>query len=105
MKNLKMELNDKGIVAVIGLVLVLTLVLGMTCGFGLRSKMIRSDAQQFTAEQAQLIIDMQAKEDASNSGQLVYGKFDEDGKFWVCWDMTDDHSMAQTAGLAALRID
>lgn len=38
MKNLKMELNDKGIVAVIGLVIVLTLTLGGVCGFGTKGR-------------------------------------------------------------------
>lgn len=103
MRNMEMKLNDKGIVAVCLVVIVLTLSLGAVCGFGLRSKTISSDAQQFTAEQAQLIIDMQAKEDEAGSGQLVYGKFDENGKFWVCWDMTDDHWAAQMDGLAALQ--
>lgn len=99
MKEMKL---DKNTMVVLLVVISSIFILGSMCGFGLGSRMTNPEPQQFTAEQAELILEMQAKEDAAESGQLVYGKFDRDGKFWICMD-SENQYLDRSAVQAAFR--
>lgn len=83
MKNTTITLNDKGIMAVVGLVLMLTLALGTMVGFKTKEQKYESETQHRTYEQAMLISNMQEKADAEGTGDVVYGRFDESGNLWI----------------------
>lgn len=103
MKDVKVTLNNKGIVAVVSLILVLTLSVGVMIGFKAKEHGYSATKQEryLTVEQAEIIQRLQQEEDRIGSGAKVYGTYDErDGHFYVCWDYTDTHYLAERNELA-----
>ena len=81
MKKTEVTLNDKGILCVVMLILILTFVLGYMV-----SPKREQEATIFTREDLDRIVELQQLEDARDTGAEIYAFKDENGNLVIGWD-------------------
>lgn len=86
MKEMKVTINDKGVLLIIMTILILTFMLGFMVSDGRKEK----NVTVFTREELTRISTLQAMEDAKEFGANVYAYKDKEGNLMIGWTYEEE---------------